>query len=265
MTNQFHSRHQLRLKARLRLCSRSTAKQLGVSSRALRVFVSAAISSAFSNLVFLPLLSLVLFVVYMAHYRFFSYDFFAEGVFGMKLFVLAMLVGLVITSFGLFGSGILFYAKRRGTDVPWYMVGGVGLLNLLFLLLFGLTLFNPEGRVFVLFVLVVTFYLAVHFGVFFFAKLKAKVFLLVALFFVAFGLVAAQPELSAKLLGSGLRTFGVGGEIPIEVISEDGSVKAKLILLTPKYVYFIESDGGALSFQALDKVKKIRHVAQPKT
>lgn len=222
-------------------------------------------SSAFSNLVFLPLLSLALFVAYMGHYRFFSYDFFAEGVFGMKLFVLAMVVGLVITSFALFGSGILFYARRKGADIPWYMVGGAGFINLLCLVLVGASLFNPDGRVFVLFVLVVTLYLAVHFGVFFFARLKAKVILLVSLFLVAFGLVASQPALSAKLLGNGLRTFGVGGEIPIEVISEDGTVKAKLILLTPKYVYFIENENDVLAFQALDKVKKIKHVVQPKT
>jgi len=265
MSNQSQSRSSLRINARLRLCTRAMAKQLGISSRSIRAITSAALSSAFSNLVFLPLLSLALFVVYMAHYRFFSYDFFAEGLFGMKLFVLAMVFGLLITSFALFGSGILLYAKRKGADVSWYMVGGAGFLNLLFLLLVAISLLNPKGREFVLFVLVVALYLAVHFGVFFFARLKAKVLLLVALFFVAFGLVASQPALSAKLLGNGLRTFGVGGEIPIEVVSEDGVVKAKLILLTPKYVYFLEEENDVLAFQALDKVKKIRHVVQPKT
>lgn len=201
----------------------------------------------------------------MAHHRFFSYDFFAEGVFGMKLFVLAMVIGLVITTFALFGSGILLYAKRKGSDIPWYVLAVAAFLNLLFLALVATRLFNPAGRDFALFVILVALYLAVYFGVFFFARIKAKVLLIVSLFFVTFGVIAASPDSSAKLLGNGLRTFGVGGEMPIEVFSDDGVVTGKLILLTPKYVYFKEEPAGQLSFQALDKVKKIRHVVQPKT
>lgn len=183
----------------------------------------------------------------------------------MKLFVLAMVIGLVITTFALFGSGILLYAKRKGSDIPWYVLAVAAFLNLLFLALVATSLFNPAGRDFALFVILVALYLAVYFGVFFFARMKAKVLLIVSLFFVTFGVIAASPDSSAKLLGNGLRTFGVGGEIPIEVFSDDGVVTGKLILLTPKYVYFKEEPAGQLSFQALDKVKKIRHVVQPKT
>lgn len=183
----------------------------------------------------------------------------------MKLFVLTLVVGLFITSFALFGSGILLYARRKRADIPWYAVGITAFINLLFLVLISTALFNPKGQEFAFFVLIVTLYLAIHFSIFFFAKLKTKVILLVALFFVAFGFVASQPELSSKLLGIGLSTFGVGGEIPIEVLSDDGIVKGKLILLTPKYIYFTEEPSGVLAFQALDKVNKIRHVVQPKT
>lgn len=254
----------LRLNARLRQCSQSMAKKLGITSRTLRIFALAALSSAFTNLVFLPLLSLALFVVYMAHYQFFSYDFFSEGLFGMKLFVLAMVLGLIITSFALFGAGVLLYAKKKGSDVSWYAIVSLGVINALFLLLIAMTLLKPEGRLFAFFVLIVTAYLAIHFAVFFFAKLKTKVLMLGALLFVTFGLVATQPGLSAKLLGNGLRTFGVGGEIPIEVSSDDGVSKGKLILLTPKYVYFQEETTNMLTFQSLDKVKKIRHGIAPK-
>lgn len=258
-------RSRIRIAARFRLCSRAIAKQLGISPHSLSMFVSAGLSSAFSNLVFLPLLSLALFVVYMAHHQFFSYDFFSEGVFGMKLFVLAMVVGLLITSFALFGSGILLYARRKGADVSWYVIGVTAFINLLFIVMIGFALFDPKAQEFAFFMLIVTLYLAIHFSVFFFAKLKTKVMLLVALFFVTFGLVATQPDSSAKLLGNGLRTFGVGGEIPIEILSNDGIAKGKLILLTPKYIYFKEEPNGVLAFQALDKVNKIRHVVQPKT
>ena len=228
------------------------------------MLTSAVLSSSFSNLIFLPLLSLALFVVYMAHHGFFSYDFFSEGIFGMKLFVLTMIIGLVLMSFMLFGSGILLYARRKGATVSWLAVCGILILNIIFLIMMSASLFNPERRVFALSVLGVTLYLAIHFGVFFFAKLKVKIMLLFALFFFAFDLVATQPYAAAKLLGNGLRIFGVGGEIPIEVVSDDGVVKGRLILLTPKSIYFKEEPNDVLVFQALDKVKRIRQVKPAK-
>jgi hypothetical protein len=252
------------IRARLRICSTLLAKQLGIKSEHVRLFASAALSTLFSNLIFLPLLSLALFVVYMAHYRFFSYDFFAEGVFGMKLFVLAMVFGLVITTFALFGSGILLYAKNKGSDIPLYVLVGAAALNLLFLALVITSIINPVTRDFALFIILVTVYLAFYFGVFFFARIKSKVLMIVTLFLVTFTMISVSPSSSAKLLGNGLRTFGVGGEIPIEVFSDDGVVTGKLILLTPEFVYFKEELTGQLSTQALDKVKKIRHVVQPK-
>ena len=91
----------------------------------------------------------------------------------MKLFVLAMVIGLVITTFALFGSGILLYAKRKGSDIPWYVLAVAAFLNLLFLALVATRLFNPAGRDFALFVILVALYLAVYFGVFFFARIKA--------------------------------------------------------------------------------------------
>lgn len=261
MTNKIRlQRQRLRINARVRLCSRTIARQLGVPSSFLRMLTSVILSSSFSNLIFLPLLSLALFVVYMAHHGFFSYDFFSEGVFGMKLFVFTMVIGLVLMSFMLFGSGILLYARRKGAAVSWLAVCGILFLNVLFLILMGTSLLNPEKRIFALSVLGVTLYLAVHFGVFFFAKLKVKIMLLFVLFFLAFDLVATQPNVAAKLLGNGLRIFGVGGEIPIEVVSDDGVAKGRLILLTPKYIYFKEDPNNALIIQALDKVNKIRQV-----
>lgn len=200
----------------------------------------------------------------MAHHRFFSYDFFAEGVFGMKLFVLATIIGLVITTFALFGSGILLYAKKKGSNIPWHILAVAAFLNLLFLALVATSLFNPAGRDFTLLIIFTTLYLAIYFGVFFFARIKAKILLIISLFFVTFGVIAASPDSSAKLLGNGLRTFGVGGEIPIEVFSDEEVITGKLILLTPKYIYFKEEPVGQLSFQALDKVKKIRHIVQQK-
>jgi len=265
MNNQSQSRSPLRISARLRLYLRVMAKQLGVSSRSIRIFVSAALFSVFSNLVFIPLLSLALFVVYMAHYGFFSYDFFAEGLFGMKLFVLAMVVSLVVISLSLFGSGILIYARRNGAAISRGVFRTAVAINILFLLFVIISLFYSKDIGFGLLVLAVTFYLACHFGVFFFACIKKKLLLLAILFLIVFGLIATQPALSIQLLEIGLRTFGVGGKIKIEVVSEDGLVNAELILITPKYVYFVEENSGVLAFQALDKVKKIRHLVQKKT
>lgn len=242
----------------------SVAEKLSVKSATVEGVLAAAASSLFANLVFLPLLSIALFVNYMAQHDFFSYDFFLEGVFGMKLFVVSMLIGLIVTSFGLFGSGLLLYARKRGRSVNKSLIVVVYIINAFFVLLVGLKFFDPESREYTLFIFLLAIYLCGHFGVFFFASFKFKVGSLVLLFVVSFWGVFSEQEFAEKLLSIGLRSFGVGGQIPIEIYSEDGKVTGTLILLTPKYVYYKEDHDKALSIQSLDKIKKIHHVSRNK-
>lgn len=244
--------------------STNVAKKLDVQPTTVDAVLGAAASSLFANMVFLPLLSLALFVNYMAQHDFFSYDFFSEGVFGMKLFVVSMLIGLIVTSFGLFGSVVLLFAKKRGMSVPLVMIAIFLLLNTFFVLLLGLKLFDPESRIYVLFIFLLAIYLCIHFGVFLFSPFRKKMVLLLVLFVTSFGLVFSQPDVAERLLGTGLRSFGVGGQMPVEIYSEDGKVTGKLILLTPRYVYYKEDHDNELSLQSLDKLKKIHHISKSK-
>ena len=66
----------------------------------------ARIVSYFASSLILPNIIFLLFLTYMSHNNFFSYDFFVEGIFGMKLFFLMTIV--FIFTFSLFlSSGII--------------------------------------------------------------------------------------------------------------------------------------------------------------
>jgi hypothetical protein len=55
----------------------------------------------------------------MSENDFFSYDLLSDSFFAINLFVLAMIAGLMVTMLAIFSSGFLFYANKKGYDVPF--------------------------------------------------------------------------------------------------------------------------------------------------
>lgn len=221
-------------------CLRRSSDALNISKDALRKIFSAAISSLVMNSIFLPLLTTALFVSYMANYDFFSYDFFSEGLFGMKLFILSMVATTVLTSFALFGSALPIYAKFKGKEVSKASIVVPLIINIVFIVIIGVVVVGTGNYEFPVFMVFLSGFIIVHFGVSIFGNFKQKVVFIGALFGLSFTIVFGQPEYSAKLLGNGLRAFGIGGEIPVELTTEkDRKREVKLLLVSPQNFYFL--------------------------
>lgn len=73
------------------------------------------LSYILSTFFLVPNITMIMFLIYMAEYNFFSYDFFTEGVFGMKLFFVTTSLFLVITSLAVFSPVLLIIGKIKKT------------------------------------------------------------------------------------------------------------------------------------------------------
>lgn len=241
------------------LSTRRLAQKLNLSSRILRRALAALMSNYFFNLIFFPIFGYTLLINYMAVNDFFSYEMLSDSYFAVNIFTLAMVAGLLLTTFALFSAPIYAFSdypkgkkKLKPLSEYWLLLT----LNILFLGLFIFLFIYVEDKTFPAFVLSITVYLALHYTVFLFGNFKAKFYSTTALLIISMSGIYFTPDLSAKIFGNGLRVFGAGGveSILYDEVNTKG-VKVELLLITPKSVYF--KVNGATNFVPLDKVKQL--------
>lgn len=246
-----------RLTARYRVCTLKIGKALGISSLLVKSLISTFLSNYFFNVVYFPLLGYILLINYMSENDFFSYDLISDNFSAVNLFVLAMVAGLMITMLALFSSGVLFYANKKGHKVSFSSYWPLFIINLFFIIMIGYLIYCAKEKVFPIFMVCVCAYMAIHYAIFLFGKLKTKVLSLCTLSVLSIAFVFTQPELAANLFGNGLRVFGVGGLISVSISDEtqEEPYEAKLLLVTPSMLFFKEN--GKTGSVPIDKLNKI--------
>ncbi|WP_099609821.1 hypothetical protein [Vibrio coralliilyticus] len=218
------------------------------------------LSFSLSTFVVVPNIAMLIFLTYMAEYNFFSYDFFIEGVFGMKWFFITTVLFIVGASL-MFYSPVLcwFLSKKRGT-VPALFWGTTIVSSLMFWasavihLIYG---GNLEQKVFVLVIcaasmvhiVTLTCYSAKH----------QFVSLALIVFVVIFSCFKFSGHVS-QIAAIGLKTFGVGGDVEISFKDRVtySKVEGKLKLLTPKNIYMQKEGADSISVYSLSSVDSYR-------
>lgn len=197
----------------------------------------ARLVSYFISLLILPNVVILLFLVYMSHYNFFSYDFFVEGIFGMKMFFLMTVVFLFFTSLMLTGGIIvafMYYQKKcKFSDgIIIYII------NLLFFIIIISSAWEWAFYIICLSVLV-----NLHISMLLLYNAKYQLYSFISFIVFGFILTIYFSTETARLLSIGLKTFGAGGGINVTLTTNNNSiVKGKLLLVSPKIIYLKSND-----------------------
>lgn len=198
-------------------------------------------------LVFLFFYSRALFVLLMAQYDFFSYDLFQFGGWGMSLFYVTAELMVVMSGLGFFGV-LLPLAERRFGKPPYSSsLLFFGSINLGFWLLLAVLVIGSEDWDWRLHVpkLAVALIVAAHLAVTLYAPRVTKLRWGLSVVLILCGLTAILQQPMVSLLSHGLKTYGVGGELPVALEYPDGSTDhGRLVLLSPENVYFIPENNG---------------------
>jgi len=197
-----------------------------------------------------------LFVLYMYERGFFSYEFFIDGIFGLKAFFLTIAILIVIISVYLYGFLVLSrwtyisYVKsgKLSWDIRilfWISLAVAGFFHLW---LFSMSLALDNPHLYASFT-TMAFILALY-ACSFIRKSKregATNWIPSAVFlFVSFSLPIFNTDSVAIALETGLKNFNVGGGKPVVVFDNESkeTVKGSLLLWAPEFVYIESSKEG---------------------
>ncbi len=218
----------------------------------------ARLVSYFISSLILPNIVLILFLVYMSHNNFFSYDFFSEGIFGMKMFFLTTIVFIFVMSLALFSGIILFFCiKKEKCNLKDSLIFYI--INFLFLLLIILSVIE---KIIVwewaLYIIIISILVNIHISMLLFYRARHQFISFISFIFFGFMLTTQFSEETARLLSIGLKTFGAGGGIDITLTTDQNSTTSgKLLLLSPKIVYLKSNDRNGTYIYPIDKLSNI--------
>ncbi len=214
--------------------------------------------SYFISSLILPNIVLILFLVYMSHNNFFSYDFFSEGIFGMKMFFLTTVIFIFVISLALFSWIILFFCtKKEKCNLKDSII--VYTINFLFLLLIILSVI---AKIIIwewaAYIIIISILINVHISMLLFYRARHQLISFASFIFFGFMLTTQFSGETARLLSIGLATFGVGGGIDITLTTDQNSTTSgKLLLLSPKTVYLKSNDRNGTYIYQIDKLSSI--------
>lgn len=223
-------------------------------------YISWVLSSLF--FAFLPI---ILFVIFMNDESFFSYDFFTNGLFGMKIFFLFSLTIVVFSSLMLFCVFVLlienFYKKTKINDendtnsnknqlndkktISWVLFINV-FSHALFIMVFS----NLDKLGFYLYLASIGFFISFHIGMILYAKSQHKLVSLVILIPMVIVISITLGKHTSQIIKIGLKQYGVGGDVEIIIqpkFNDNNKIRGKLVLLSPNRIFYKKDDSPFIS------------------
>ena len=195
--------------------------------------------------IFFAHIPLLLFLIYMGHHGFFSYDFFSDGLFGLKVFFFLTSIFVLITSLAIFWWVIPLIEKwKKGTFKLWPFIG-ISLFNLLFLLIIVVSIPKNGDYFRVAYVLAIGFFVSIHVAFLIHAKPSEQFRSLIGVIFIITFMSLHLREQASSVLAIGLKSYAVGGGIGVILkpkLKQNNNLTGNLLLTSPKHIY-IKLDG----------------------
>ena len=195
-----------------------------------------------------------LLLIHMHTEKFFSYDVFVSGLFGVKSFLLVVFILISISSIYCW-SFILFFRKAvLSRETHFYVLGIIfAVVSILFhYMMFwaGISSGNPERMLWLsalglVFAVAISAYLSNPLENFV-SNWAAPLLGILA----SASLPIMFPNTASDIVKTGLENFKVGGGVSAEIyeVDNDKLIKSgKLLLLTPGYIFIREKETGYIS------------------
>ncbi|EKB3555257.1 hypothetical protein ONY95_004633 [Vibrio parahaemolyticus] len=217
-----------------------------------------------SAFVVVPNIALLIFIVYMAEYDFFSYDFFIEGIFAMKWFFITTVLFLFVSSILIYSPIIFVFLYKKRAVKSKFLWSFFTLLSVWFWILIFLELWGGNDMPRILFVLFICFFSSVHIIALTCYPAKNQFVSLGVLVMVVVFSCFNYPTQVAQVASIGLKSFGVGGDVSISFTEPKtkANITGKLKLLTPKNIYLKSDSSEGISVYSLSSVDSYKVVVK---
>lgn len=196
----------------------------------------------------------LIFIVYMSHNNFFSYDFFIDGLFGMKLFFSVVVISIIMMSLYTTSGIIVVIGKKKFND--WF---GIYVLN--FLIITIIILFAISGYIswtYLIYLMIIFIAICAHIGLLLYKSARTQLISLLIISVVIPSLTVIFASETSQILSIGLKAFGIGGKEKVEIkIDENRTDKGELLLLTPANIYIKPYDRNGTRIYSFDSIESL--------
>lgn len=221
-----------------------------------RVLSYLSTSIVFSNII------TVMFIIYMSNNGFFSYDFFIDGIFGMKLFFLVSIIFLFFYAIFSVGSLIaIIKAKKEKKSLKEVFKAYWVFFIFNFIILLMETLLIIEGFLeweWILFLTIISLLICMHIGVLISFDTKIQFRSLLFVVFMIFCISIQFQEMTSKVVALGLKNFSIGGDVKAKVVSKNlKEEKGFLILMTPKFIFLKPENKNGIQVYPISNIEYI--------
>jgi len=216
-----------------------------------------SLSYILSSFFLVPNITMAMFLIYMGEYNFFSYDFFSDGIFGMKWFFLTTSFLMTVGALAIFSPVLILVGKIKKAKIDVSLCVMSMLFSLISWYLIILSITEGKDLPRIGYALAICFIIIAHVSVLLFFRAKLQ---FISLGVIAIGIVFISfnwSAQSAQVMSLGLKAFGVGGDLGIKITSaQSGMVTSgRLKLITPKYIYFTPTEGTGVATYSLSDVR----------
>ncbi len=216
--------------------------------------------------ILLPNIILLFFTIYMKTNGFFSYDFFIDGIFGMKLFFLFTIGLMALTAIAFAGSifGIIGqYKDKIKLKDYWFfiLINIVMLIATISAIISGKMTFDRF-----IFIYIISIILVLHFSFIVFFNAKTQFISLLFGFIIIIFILIQLPKETSNLLAHSLKSFGIGGKLnaTIYLNQESNKTNGSLIFLSPKFIYLKLDHNQEINIYPINNIKYITIDLPPK-
>ena len=225
------------------------------------------------SMIVFPYIIILLFVTYMSHNNFFSYDFFTDGIFGMKLYFLTSMLFLLFLAFLVSSSIIGYIGRKKYTEnalenKPFLKFIAydkafnrlIMIINFILICFFlALIIAKINFIPWVLFILFFSSLICFHIGILLFHEIRKQIGSLALVIFVTFVGCLGLPDQISNFLSVGLRAFGSGGniDISITIMGKEEPIYGKLLMISPNYVYIIPTGKKGVSMFPMSSIEQL--------
>lgn len=216
------------------------------------------IVSIFLSSIFVPNITVLLFLSYMATCGFFSYDLFSDGIFGMNLFVMTASLVMIVIAFSLVGFGYFLIARKSNGKIEWKIASLFLTMNILMIALVTIGTINNDDWAWSTFLIIISLLIVVHGALLVSKSAKTQLISLCFFAFIVVLTVIQLPNEASRFLSIGLKTFGIGGGLRSDIELLDGSSSSgELVLISPKNIFYVPEDKSGISMIPLIQVKNL--------
>ena len=204
---------------------------------------------------------LVIFVIYMYTNHFFSYDFFINGILGMNVFFIFILLIMVLFVL-LLGWYAVFIPDIIYNIFILKQLKNLGLVFIFILCIFFYILLflevnkSPELLNFFWFIFVFSLLFPMYYGILFSSKIRKFYSLIYLVFLYAFSIffMFIHSNDISSVVSIVLSKFDVGNKrVIVTDFKSKKIIKGKLIFLSPSNIYLLQENNGRKVLNILEK------------